>query len=53
MLTVNSDGIEPTPPAAENPIEPEAPKSDSGGSLGLWSLLLMLGLTTIRRQKRH
>ncbi|WP_285163225.1 S8 family serine peptidase [Shewanella goraebulensis] len=53
MLTVNSDGIEPTPPAAENPIEPEAPKSDSGGSLGLWSLLLMLRLTTIRRQKRH
>ncbi|WP_144210725.1 S8 family peptidase [Shewanella donghaensis] len=53
MLTVNSDGVEPTPPPAENPIEPEAPKSDSGGSLGLLGLLALGFIGAGRRRKNH
>ncbi|MCL1066722.1 S8 family serine peptidase [Shewanella olleyana] len=55
MLTVNSDGVEPTPPAPENPIEPEAeePKSSSGGSLGILSLLMFAGIAANRRRKVH
>ncbi|GIU33676.1 serine protease [Shewanella schlegeliana] len=51
MLTVNSDGIEPTPPPAEETPD-EQPKSDSGGSLGFLALTL-LGLIVAGRRKRH
>ena len=47
-LTVNSDGVESTPPSPEP--EPEAPKSDSGGSLGFLGLLA-LGLLAGSRRK--
>ena len=53
MLTVNSDGVEPTPPAPEQPIEPETPKSDSGGSLGFLSLAMLGLLGATRRRKSH
>ncbi|WP_102475735.1 S8 family serine peptidase [Shewanella sp. 10N.286.52.C2] len=53
MLTVNSDGVEPTSPAPEQPIEPETPKSDSGGSLGFLSLLALAGFGLGRRRKTH
>ncbi|WP_259649632.1 S8 family serine peptidase [Shewanella sp. MBTL60-007] len=47
MLTVTSDGVEPTPPpVAEEP----APESNSGGSLG-WLALLALGLVSLSRRK--
>ncbi|WP_245686963.1 S8 family serine peptidase [Shewanella colwelliana] len=52
MLTVNSDGVEPTPPAPENPIAPVEPASDSGGSLG-WLALGLLGLFAGGRRKLH
>lgn len=52
MLTVNSDGVEPTPPAPETPIEPTEPESESGGSLGFLGLAL-LGLVAISRRKYH
>ncbi|MCL1044461.1 S8 family serine peptidase [Shewanella electrodiphila] len=54
MLTVNSDGVEPTPPAAENPIEPEAtPDNDDGGSLSLLGLVFLGLLGASRRKKYH
>ena len=38
MLTVNSDGVEPTPPATEEaPVEEESDDS-SGGSLGFLAI---------------
>ncbi|WP_144210723.1 S8 family serine peptidase [Shewanella donghaensis] len=51
-LTVNSDGVEPTPPVAETP-EPETPKSDSGGSLGFLSLIALGLIGAGRRRKNH
>lgn len=51
MLTVNSDGIEPTPPAEETPEE--QPESNSGGgSLGFLALAL-LGVVAAGRRKYH
>ncbi|MEZ9593007.1 S8 family serine peptidase [Shewanella sp. 10N.261.52.F9] len=51
MLTVNSDGVDPTPPPAETPDE--QPESDSsGGSLGFLGLAL-LGLLAGKRRKQH
>lgn len=50
MLTVNSDGVEPTPPAPPAEPTPE-PKSDSG-SLGFLSLT-MLALLGLRRKTYH
>ncbi|WP_275974903.1 S8 family serine peptidase [Shewanella gaetbuli] len=47
MLTVNSDGVEPTPPAPTP--EPEADTS-SGGSLGFISLLLLSLVGASRRK---
>ncbi|WP_281213194.1 S8 family serine peptidase [Shewanella insulae] len=47
MLTVNSDGVEPTPPAPETPEQ--GGDSDSGGSLGFLALGL-LGLIAGRRK---
>ena len=47
MLTVNSDGVEPTPPAPETPAQGD--DSDSGGSLGFLALGL-LGLIAGRRK---
>lgn len=50
MLTVDSDGVEPTPPAAEEaPVEEESEDS-SGGSLGFLALAL-LGLIAGSRRK--
>ena len=52
MLTVNSDGVEPTPPPAEEaPVEEESNDS-SGGSLGFLALAL-LGLLAGSRKKLH
>lgn len=53
MLTVNSDGVDPTPPATpESPVEPAPePESDSG-SLGFLSLTV-LALIGLRRKKFH
>ena len=54
MLMVNSDGVKPTPPAAENPIEPEAtPDNDDGGSLSLLGLVFLGLLGASRRKKYH
>lgn len=50
MLTVSSDGVEPTPPVTP---EPETPKSDSGGSLGFLGLLALGLLAGSRRKKLH
>ncbi|MFV0597511.1 S8 family serine peptidase [Shewanella sp.] len=52
MLTVESDGVEPTAPVT--PTTPEAPaqESSSGGALGGLSMLLALG-ALIRRRKTH
>ncbi|MCG9714319.1 S8 family serine peptidase [Shewanella insulae] len=47
MLTVNSDGVEPTPPTPETPDQ--GGDSDSGGSLGFLALGL-LGLIAGRRK---
>jgi subtilisin family serine protease len=53
MLTVSSDGVEPTPPAAETPDEEvEEDSNDSGGSLGFLALAL-LGLIGASRKKLH
>lgn len=50
MLTVNSDGVEPTPPPAEESPD-EQPESDSsGGSLGFLALAL-LGVLAAGRRK--
>ncbi|QYK04273.1 S8 family peptidase [Shewanella zhangzhouensis] len=48
MLTVNSDGVEPTPPAPETPTPPA--NNDGGGSLGFLSLAL-LGLLGLGRRR--
>lgn len=51
MLTVESDGVEPTTPVT--PTTPETPAKDSsGGALGGLSMLLALG-ALIRRRKTH
>lgn len=51
MLTVESDGVEPTAPVT--PTTPETPaKESSGGALGGLSMLLALG-ALIRRRKTH
>ncbi|QYJ89346.1 S8 family serine peptidase [Shewanella halotolerans] len=47
MLTVESDGIEPTPPPQPEVVQPE---SSSGGALGL-GLLGLLPLALLRRRK--
>ncbi|WP_153914221.1 S8 family serine peptidase [Shewanella sp. TC10] len=52
MLTVNSDGIDAAPPAEEAPEETPA-KSDSGGSMGILSLILVGLLGAARRRKLH
>jgi len=53
MLTVNSNGVEPTPPATETPDEEvEDDSNDSGGSLGFLAIGLM-GLLARRRRKLH
>ncbi|PKG76787.1 peptidase S8 [Shewanella sp. GutCb] len=50
MLTVTSNGVEPTPPATETPDEEvEDDSNDSGGSLGFLALAL-LGLFAGRRK---
>lgn len=49
MLTVNSDGVEPTPPEPEAPVEEESNDS-SGGSLGFLAIAL-LGLFAASRKK--
>lgn len=50
MLTVESDGVEPTPVTPVTPETPE-PESSSGGALG-WSLLSLLSMAFIRRAKK-
>jgi subtilisin family serine protease len=52
MLTVNSDGVEPTPPAETPDEEVEDESNDSGGSLGFLALAL-LGLLGGARKKLH
>ncbi|OBT10645.1 hypothetical protein A9267_07250 [Shewanella sp. UCD-FRSSP16_17] len=52
MLMVNSDGVDPTPPPSE--VAPDdATKSDSGGSMGIFSLILVGLLGAARRRKLH
>ncbi|MFV0597510.1 S8 family serine peptidase [Shewanella sp.] len=51
MLTVESDGVEPTTPPVTPEPEPDTNK-DSGGALGGLSMLLALG-ALIRRRKTH
>ena len=46
LLSVISDGIEPTPPPA---VEEPAPKPNSGGSLG-WLIFITLGLLKLSRK---
>ncbi|GIU48306.1 S8 family serine peptidase [Shewanella sp. KT0246] len=53
MLTVNSDGVDPTPPAEEVTPDDTPAKSDSGGSLGIFSLILVGLLGAVRRRKLH
>ncbi|WP_144210729.1 S8 family serine peptidase [Shewanella donghaensis] len=53
MLTVTSDGVEPTPPTPVIPDEEvEDDSNDSGGSLGFLAIGLM-GLLAGRRRKQH
>ncbi len=52
MLTVNSDGIDAAPPAEEAPEETPV-KSDSGSSMGVFSLILVGLLGAARRRKLH
>ncbi|WP_283102744.1 S8 family serine peptidase [Shewanella abyssi] len=52
MLTVNSDGVEPTPPPATETPDEETSDDSSGGSLGFLALAL-LGLIANSRRKLH
>ncbi|MEZ9236000.1 S8 family serine peptidase [Shewanella sp. 10N.286.52.A9] len=53
MLTVNSDGVDSTPPAEEVAPDEAPAKSDSGGSMGIFSLILLGLLGASRRRKLH